>query len=272
LSSHSWPFEARPGILTAAQKWSGPALAALGLLAMAADAVLATRNPFAGWFLLHALAPERILPLIGLGVAGGLVDKSVFAATLLLFSLGIASGFAAENWLLATIYALARGPTHLFLTEPISCLAIGLALVPGMRFLTWLLPVAAYVAGAMLALAIFLTAPSLHDPIFVWVPLLAAVWLVAALALTLRAFRRRWFAIFGRILGSWLVAIGLLYGGVSLALNFNPSPPPTDTSQESTRGRELGQSQNNPPAPEQPAPFADGVNGSKQPWTTINPN
>lgn len=272
MSSHSWLSDARPGALAVAQKWSGLVLAILGLVAMTLVGLLAMRSPFAGWLLLHALAPERMLPLIGLGVACGLVVKRAFTATLLLFALGIALGFAAQNWLLATIYALARGPTHLFLTEPISCLAIGLALVPGAQLLSWLLPAAAFVVGAMLALAIFLTDPSLHDPVFIWTPLLAAFWLVAALALTLQVLQRRWFMVFGRILGSWLIAIGLLYGGEELAHNFNPPPPPSDTSQESTRGRELSRGIQNRPAPEQPAPSAGGVKGAKQPWITINPN
>jgi hypothetical protein len=42
----------------------------------------------------------------------------------------------------------------------------------------------------------------------------------------LRAFRRGWFSIFGRILGSWLLAIGLLYGGASLVPPKRQPPPP----------------------------------------------
>ncbi len=151
-------------------------------------------------------------------------------------------GFAMQGWFISTIYTIVEGPTHLFLTGPISCLVIGLALVPRARLLAWLLPGAAIVQGAMLALAVFLTDPSLHDPLFVWTPLLAAFWIAGAVALTLQAFRRRWFAIFGRILGSWLVAVGLLYGGAALLPVLKPPPPPADTSRESTRGAELMQS------------------------------
>ena len=67
---------------------------------------------------------------------------------------------------------------------------------------------------------------------------------MAAASLTLRAFRRQWFAIFGRILGSWTLAIGLLYGGASLMPILKPPPPPADTSQESTRGAELNAPEN----------------------------
>jgi hypothetical protein len=243
-------------------------LAALGIAAMATIGLMATRSPFAGWLLLHTLAPERLLPLIGLGIAGGLVGGRALAVTIVLFGLGVVGGFAAENWLLAAIYDVAQGPTHLFLTEPIASIAVGLALIPGTRLLPWLLPVAAIVVGAMLALAVFLADPRLHDPLFIWTPLLAAVWAVAALALTINAFRHRWVTIFARIYGSWLVTIGLLFGGTALELNFKPPPPPANTMQESTRGAELLQGKQTPEAPQQPLPSAGAVKG---PWTTIQP-
>ena len=125
-----------------------------------------------------------------------------------------------HDWLLAVLYNVPKVPKHLFLTGPISYLVIGLALAPGARLC--LAPAGGRdLAGAMLSLAIMLTDPSLHDPFYTWTPVLAAFWIVAAVALTLHAFRRRWFPIFGRILGSWLIAIGLLYGGASLAPNLS---------------------------------------------------
>jgi hypothetical protein len=265
LSLRSLPPDARAGVFATAQKWSGPALAALGLIAIAAIVLLARESPFARWIFTHALAPERVLPLVGLGAACGLVGARVFGAGLLLFGLGIVGGFVAQDWLLGTLYAVLRGPTHLFLTGPISCLAIGLALVFGARLLPWLLPMAAMVAGAMLAIAIFLTDPSLHDPAYTWTPVLAAFWIVAAASLTLRAFWRGWFPIFGRILGSWLVAIGLLYGGASLMPRIKPPPPPTDTSQESTRGIERDRTIPGLPVPDQPEPIPGGVDRFQQP-------
>jgi hypothetical protein len=246
------PSDGRPRVSAIGLRWSGPTLCVLGLIGIAVIALMATESPFAGWFLFHAFAPERVLPLIGFGTACGLVGARLFGATLVLFGLGIAIGFVGQSQLIETIYTVSDGPTYLFLTGPISALAVGLALAPGMRLLPWLLPVAAIIGGTMLALAIFLTDPSLHDPLFTWTPLVAAVWIVLAVALTLRAFPRRWFAIFGRILGSWLLAIGLLDGGASLLPILKPSPPPVDTSQESTRGMELRQSQQ-PPGSAQPA-------------------
>jgi hypothetical protein len=240
-------------------------LAALGLVAIAVTAWLARESPFARWFLLEALAPERVLPLIGLGAACGLVGTRSFGAALLLFGLGILVGSVEQDWLLWVLYNLPGGPTYLFLTGPISCLAVGLALVPGARLLPWLLPIGSIVAGAMLSLAVFLTDPSLHDPAFIGTPLLAAFWIVAAVALTVRAFWRGWFGIFGRILGSWLVAVGLLYGGASLLPVLKPPPPPIDTSKESTRGAEINRSISGRPAPERPGFVPGGFERPPQP-------
>ena len=58
----------------------------------------------------------------------------------MVFALGIVFGSVGQDWLLWVLYNVPEGPTHLFLTGPISCLAIGLALVPGARLLPWLLP------------------------------------------------------------------------------------------------------------------------------------
>jgi hypothetical protein len=266
LYPHSSPSDARARVFAMAQQWSGPALVALGLVAITVITLRARESPFAGWILTAVLAPERVLPLIGLGAACARVGTRIFGAALQLFVFGIAVGLGGQDWLLWVLYNVPGGPTHLFLTGPISCLAIGLVLVPGARLLPWLLPVGAFVAGAMLSLAIFLTDPSLHDPAFTWTPLLAAFWIVTAVGLTLRAFWRGWFAIFGRILGSWLVAIGLLYGGASLLPVLKPPPPPVDTSGESTRGAELKQSIQKPSGSEQlrptsprPDAFSGGV-------------
>jgi hypothetical protein len=200
-------------------------LAALGLLGIAAMALLANKSPLARWILTDTLAPQRVLPLIGLGAACALAGPQAYAVALLLFVLGIIGGNAAQDWLLWILYRLPQAPTHLFLTGPISYLAVGAALVPGARLRARVLPIAALVAGAMLALVIMWTDPSLHEPVYMWLPALAGFWIIVAVSLTLRAFRHGWFPIFGRILGSWLLAIGLLYGAASLMPKREPPLP-----------------------------------------------
>lgn len=202
-------------------------MAGLGLIAVAAAALVANENPLARWTLTETLAPARVLPLIGLGAAFALIGARATIIAVLLFALGIAGGLVAQDRLLAILDLVPRAATHLFFTGPISYLAAGAALVAGARWREGLTPAAALIVGAMLALTIKLTDPSLHEPAYTWTPVLIAFWIVAAVTLTLRAFRRGWFAIFGRILGSWLLAIGLLYGGASLVPpKRQPSPVP----------------------------------------------
>jgi len=233
-----------------AARWCGPAVAAIGIVVIVSIAFMANESSFAGWFLSHALSPERVLPLVGLGVACALERVNAFGLALALFTAGIAIGFATQDLINLVIYNVVHGATYLFLTGPLSCLAVGLALVSGIRLLPWLLPAGALIEGVMLAIAIFLANHTADDPMFTWIPLLTAFWVVATVSLTLRAFRREWFAIFGRILGSWTLAIGLLYGAALLMPILKP-PPPADASQESTRGAEFNRSIENLREPRQ---------------------
>jgi hypothetical protein len=245
-------------------------LAGLGLSGIAAIALLppVKGDPLARWILTETLAPARVLPLIGLGAAFALVDRRVFGTGVVLFGLGIVGGLFAEDRLLAVLDAVPQAATHLFLTSPISYFVVGAALASGKRLRVFLAPIAALILGAIVALAIMLTDPSLHEPAYTWMPVLIACWAVAAVAVTLRAFRRGWFSIFGRILGSWLVAIGLLYGCASLLPKRQPAPPPPMAKpQTPVNAPPSGLEQAIPglPNPEQPGPFPGGDNQTPQP-------
>jgi hypothetical protein len=116
---------------------------------------------------------------------------------------------------------------HLFFTGPLSSIAAGLVLVSPAGVRPWLLPLSAAAIGVMLALAIKLTDPTLHDPMIRGAGALVGLWIVASVLLTGRAFRQKWFDIAGRILGSWLIAIGLLYGSASFIPKQTPLPMPS---------------------------------------------
>jgi hypothetical protein len=77
----------------------GPALAALGLLGAAAIALApaAGRSTLTWWILSSALAPERVLPLVGLGVALALVHRRYSLGALALFGGGVAVGFLSRT-------------------------------------------------------------------------------------------------------------------------------------------------------------------------------
>jgi hypothetical protein len=261
------PRSSQPDARATALRWSGPVLAALGLVTIAALALLpaAKENPLARWLLTETLAPAHVLPLIGLGVAFALVGVRLFTAALVLFAFGIAGGLRGEYWLLWTLDLIPGAAMHLFVTDPIAYLAAGVALIAGTRWRTYVAPVAAIVVGATLALTIRLTDPSLHALAFTFAPVLAAFWIVTAVSLTLRAFRRGWFPIFGRILGSWLIAIGILYGGASLLPKREPPPPttPLPSSPEPMPGPDS--TIPGLPIPGEPGPFPSGTNRLRQP-------
>ena len=219
--------------------WSGPALAAIGAIVLAAIEFLpaTSQSTLAWWIASSALAPVRVLPLLGLGVALGLADIYLCAGSLLLFGLGVAAGLVTQDRFVAALASLPQAASHDFLTGPISCLAVGLALAVGARLRRFLLPFVALIAGAMLVFAIRVSDPSLHDWRFPLAGIAIALWIVGSVMLTLRAFRRDWFMIPGRILGSWLIAIGLLYGGASLMprRSVQPPPPPRGTASRASR-------------------------------------
>lgn len=205
-----------PRRLPPALIWSGPILAVLFALGVLALMAAASASPLARWVLGDVLTPERILPPLGLGVLLGLIGTRPLVAAILLFALGIAAGLLAQDALLWLLDTLPRASMRMFYTGPIAFLAVGLALAVGERHRSWLAPLAALIAGATLMLTIRMTDPSLREPAYTLTPLLVAAWIAAAAALTLWLFPRHWCPVCARIFGSWLLAVGLLYGGVGI--------------------------------------------------------
>jgi hypothetical protein len=209
-------------------RWSGPALALAGALVLGIALLRpgAQASPLSWWIANSALRPDRLLPLAGLGVALGLVGTRACAAGALAFAAGMACGFLFYEPLLAPLWALPNAAESAFLTGPAAALAVGLALIVPKRPRDWVIASFALLTGTAAALAIVVTDPSLRDPSNRIAGVMIALWLVASATLTMRAFRRAWFDIAGRILGSWLIAIALLYGGAALVpLRERPPEP-----------------------------------------------
>jgi hypothetical protein len=227
LSPPSPPPERRAGAAGTPARWSGPALAIIGAVILASVEFLpaTTQSTLAWWILTSALAPIRVLPLFGLGIAIGLNGGRPAIAALALFVAGMVLGFLTEDRFVAALAAFPRAASQDFLTGPLSCVAVGLSLAPAARLRKWLLPLAAIFAGAVSVFAIRVTDPSLHDPLIPLAGVLIALWIVVSSALTIHAYRRDWFVIPGRIVGSWLIAVGLLYGGTSLIPKRSPPLP-----------------------------------------------
>ena len=207
--------------------WAGPTLLMLGVIGIVAILLQPPddRGTLGWWILSNTFAYQRVLPLAGLGTALALVSLSQRITALSLFALGIALGFFFSDPFLSTIALLPGAAKHHFLTGPIMSVAVGLSLVAPGRIRSWVLPVAAIIVGAVFAAAIRLTDPSFRDPTIMLAGLGVGAWILITVCLTMRALWQTWFETAGRILGSWLIAIGLLYGGASLIPPRDLAPP-----------------------------------------------
>lgn len=198
-------------------------VAMIGVLATSSE-----RTQTTWWILNSALSPERVLPLVGLGLATALVSVRLGVLTLVALLLGEVVGALLYDRFLGVMAGVRGATTHAFLTAPFSMLIIGVVLVVSGRFRTWTIPAAALLIGALLAVVTKLTDPTLND---LRIPLsgtIIALWIIVAVGLIGRIFPPAWYTIGVRILGSWLVAIGLLLGGTAIA-----TKPPTAMPQPS---------------------------------------
>lgn len=212
------------------------------------------------------LSYERMLPLLALGFVLALMRPWQAAIGAACAVLGLWLGFAARDWLIAAVVSGPATVRRLALPGPIACLAAGLILAAPAGLRSWLLPLAAIVIGAMLALGIKLVDPSFHDPNFLRGAVATITWLVAGVALTGHLRSWPWFRIAIRILGSWLIAIGLMLGASILV----PRPTVSDIPEQPPEGFERQGSPDifrRPAGADRPqSPFArPGLDRSTQP-------
>jgi hypothetical protein len=157
-----------------------------------------------------------VLPLLGLGCILALVHPRLATFGALLAALGFWLGLHFLGTLITSIAARPAMANWVGLPGPIACVAVGLALAASGWLRYWLVPPAAMVIGAMLAIGIELADPDTDDPHFLLGASAASLWLIVAIAIIGRLCDRRWFRIATRILGSWLIAIGLMLGAAIL--------------------------------------------------------
>ena len=107
---------------------------------------------------------------------------------------------------------------HFIYLGPLCCLVAGLTLALAGRLRLCLMVMAIALSGATLGFLAALHDPALGDPRFACGVAAAGLWLLAAPPALLRWFDRSWLKVGGRILASWLVAIGLLLGGSKVVI------------------------------------------------------
>ena len=214
-------------------RWLGPVAVVLALAGVAAMQVhpVADRSMLERGALAVLLSYPVALPLLGLGSALGLARGWEAAVAAVLAVIGLWLGFEYRDLLINAVISGVATRVRLGLPGPVSCFAVGIVLAapPGLR--SWLLAPAAIVVGAMLAVDVKLVDPSFHDPDFLRGALVASGWLVGAVGLTVHLVRARWLGIAVRILGSWLIAIGLMLAVSILVPRPSIGAPPSQPSQ-----------------------------------------
>lgn len=197
--------------------WVLAGLTALIVLALIPPA---QRGETGAWLIRDALAVERLFPIFGFGIALALVPVRRAQIAALLWVMGMGLGLAFRIELMAALQQIPGAITHHFLTLPITAITVGATLALGRGPRPVLIVPAGLILGIFYALSVKLSDPSFGGRPWIFLAGMGlAIWLMGAVVLILRNWQASWFEIAGRIIGSWLVAIGLLYGGVALMGN-----------------------------------------------------
>lgn len=205
---------------------AGLALGLAGIFALAAHYGDASPEGFASWPLASVFTAERLLPLIGLGVLlGQMPARWRLAAAALVIAGGVA-GVLLRHPVYDLLAPVRGAAAHLFLTGPIACVLVGAILVWPPRFRTVLALALAVPLGAALAIAVILGDPTLHERGYRIAAFTVEIWFVVVVALAAAGLAAAWSVTASRIAASWLIAIGLLYGGAHIASGKTVLEPP----------------------------------------------
>jgi hypothetical protein len=168
---------------------------------------------------------DLVLAMLGLSVAIGMAERRGDVVIILFAFLGV---IAPMLLFFDPIFsAILQSPLghELFLIAPIAVMLSGVVLwLPG-RFRRYAAPVAAAVVGFSFSLFIGLDDFGIGIQEFAFAAVLGALWILAVPGLMLRPFRGAWLTIPARIIGSWLMVIGVIVT-VSLYVPFSPAAPP----------------------------------------------
>jgi hypothetical protein len=156
---------------------------------------------------------DLALPLVGIGIAmARMTGRQVVALAVILVA-ALSLGVLGEHRLLSDPEFPPRLARRFIYLGPLCCVIVGLALPMPSRLRLWLMAPATGLAGAALGFLAALHDPALGDPRFAGGAAAVGLWLVAVPPALLGWFSGSWLTIGGRIVASWLIAIGLLLGG-----------------------------------------------------------
>ncbi len=173
---------------------------------------------------------ELLLPLVGVAVVLGQLPGRIKTWAVLALILGAAGGLLFRETLYGLMAPVPGAASHLFLAGPLACAMVGLVLILPPAWRPWIALSLLPAIAAALAVATHLGDPALFAPHYLGSAfalqssiLLAVSWLVAR-------FQHPVLHTASRILGSWMLAVALLYGGAYVAgrdagLVAPPFPP-----------------------------------------------
>ncbi len=202
--------------LTAAE-WFGAAM--VSIAAMLLLAVLwepaDERGSIASGAVYTIASYDQVLPLLGLGIAMARLGRWQKLLATAIFVGGLVLGILGEARLLSPTAGPADLHNLFVFIGPLCCVVIGLALASPAGLRGWTVPTAAALSGAGLGFLIALHGPATGDGRFFGGAAAAGLWLIMIPPLLLRRVDASWLTIGGRVVASWLIAIGLLLGGSS---------------------------------------------------------
>jgi hypothetical protein len=188
------------------------------------------RLPIEEGLLSAAVAYERAFALLGFGLALARHSGLGRWLSLLIMAGGIASGVVGEADFANSSF-VARHLFVLNLPGPLVCVIAGVALAVPLALQSWILPIFSAAVGILIGLGIGLAAPANELMAFAAGAALGSLSITAIPALLFPPIRAGWGRILTRIVGSWLIAIGVMLGGMRLVtakstLGALPSAPP----------------------------------------------
>ena len=189
------------------------------------------------------LTVELLLPLVGIAVVLGQLTRKHRLWTVLVLVLGVGAGLQFREMLYALMAPVPGAAPHLFLTGPIACALTGLVLIlpPARRI--WIAQLLLPVAAAAIAIAIRLGDPALFAPHYLTSAFALQACILIAIAWPVAGFPHPVLDTASRILGSWMLAVALLYGGAYVAgreTGVTPPPFPPIPADATTSGRAEG--------------------------------
>lgn len=190
---------------------AGAALAAVLLLPAG------VRGPAGNGAAFAVSAYADALAVAGLGVALSRVPLRPAILGVLLFATGLFAGWAVKDRVLAMLVERPGAFEYTGFIGPFSCLLSGAALLAPTLRRRVLAPAAALPVGIAIGFVAALNDPSLGESQFFAGAAAAAFWLLLAPLALLPAVDAAYVATGGRILASWLIAIGLMLGGAKIA-------------------------------------------------------